>query len=72
MGYYCKFKYKSGEINRVRNLVKIDTQGNNKIILQGSNLLMQPFEAKIVPYKIILEKDKIEYLKITPVEEEEK
>lgn len=71
MGYYCEFKYKSGEINKVSNLVRIDTQGNNKIILQGLNLMVS-FEAEIIPYKIILEKDEIEYLKIQPMEDEEK
>lgn len=71
MGYYCEFKYKSGEINRVHNLVKIDTQGNNKIILQGLNL-MASFETEVIPYKIILEKEEIEYLKIEPMEDEEK
>lgn len=69
MGYFCEFKYKSGEINRVHNLVRIDTQGNNKIILQGLNLMVS-FETKIIPYKIILEKGEIEYLTIIPMEEE--
>lgn len=71
MGYYCEFKYKGGEINRVHNLVRIDTQGNNKIILQGLNLMVS-FETEITPYKIILEKDEIEYLKIEPMEDEER
>lgn len=69
MKYYYEYHYTSGITMGGHNLEKISIK-DNKIILEGIDCI-QTTNGEINDYwKTIIDADKIEYLKIEPMEEE--
>lgn len=70
MKYYYEYKEKNGCLVGGHNLEKIEFF-DNYIRLLGVDIIQTIYDFKISPWRTLLDMNKIEYLKIWPMLEEE-
>ena len=70
MKYYYEYKEKNGCLVGGHNLEKIEFY-DNYIGLLGVDIIQTIYDFKISPWRTLLDMNKIEYLKIWPMLEEE-
>lgn len=71
MRYFYEYKYKNGGMVGGHNLENI-TVKNNKIILEGTDILPTYYDKKYHHWTQTIDMNEIEYLKIEPMEDMEK